>query len=285
MLNSFLISLGAHIAILVFALVSFKTTTIRPQREAAAQPMNTKPVIKASMINNEDVKMALERQKQAELDQQLAENKRKADNLANEKKALQLKQELEAIKKQKLIEQAAVKKASQEKLQAQAEAKKIQEQMLADKKNKQKIEKELAANKAAIAKQQATTVAQQQAAAAAAKLAAEKKAEAEFQEWVDGEVNKFAALLEQKIVDNRNNLFTFSSELSCDVEIKLTDNGTLISAVIVQSSGNNEYDDFQLKAIAKAAPFSMPEDKAVLAKFQDIILNLKNDGERASEIS
>ena len=152
----------------------------------------------------------------------------------------------------------------------QQEAKKVQEQILLDKKAKEKLQKELAANKLA---------------AERAQEAAQKKAEAQFQQWIDGEVNKFASLLEQKVVQNRNNLFSFSQDLNCDIHLKLTETGELISAVIVKSSGNAEYDDFQLKAIAKSAPFNMPEDKAIVAKIQDIILNFTNDGDRISEIS
>ena len=284
MVKSIALSLAAHFIIIFFALVSFKTTTIRPQREMAH---DTEPVvsrtIKAAIISDDDVKFAIERQKQSELTQQLAQNKRKAENLAAEKKALQLKKELEIIKKQKIFEEAAAKKAASDKVKIQQETKKIQEKMRSEQAHaKQKLAQDLAHSKVLAEKLASDKLVSE-------KLAAQKRAEArqaaEQQEWVDGEINKFATLLESKVVQNRSNLFAFSSDLNCDINIKLTEQGDLLSAQIVRSSGNHEYDDFQLKAIAKSAPFNMPEDNAILAKFQDIILNFTNDGDQASEIS
>jgi hypothetical protein len=51
------------------------------------------------------------------------------------------------------------------------------------------------------------------------------------------------------------------------------------------SSGNFEHNELQLKALTKFASFHMPEDNAILAKRQDMLLIFTNDGDQVSEVS
>jgi hypothetical protein len=273
--KEFIFSLSAHSIIIILSLVSFKTVTIKPHQQAynaAAAPA----IVKASIVNDSDVRVAVERQKQEELKQQIADNKRTVENLAAQKQALQLKQELENIKKQKLLEEVALKKVQQEKTKVQQEAKKNL-QKLADQQKiaKEKLAQEIASNKL-----------NEQKRAHQKKIAHERALAAQREELIAGEIAKFGGLLKTQVEANRSNISSFSNDLNCDIHIKLTEDGDLISAMLVKSSGNPEYDDLQLKALLKSVPFSdMPEDKAILAQCQDLILNFANTEDEVSEIS
>jgi colicin import membrane protein len=200
-----------------------------------------------------------------------------------EQNALKVKQEAaEAEKKAEAAKLAEQKAAEQAKLlQAKAdEAKKAEQLKKAQqaKKDKEKDKNKEDDIKKLLAAKQATSKAKTDADATASKQqAAQNLAQSQARSsWVDREFAKFVAQIRADVLSNRTLIGSnFDEDLVCEIRIKLQQDGSILAANIVKSSGNEAYDSNSRMAIFKAAPFDMPEDGELNKKLLDIVLVFK----------
>ncbi len=220
---------------------------------------NTKPLV-AKAIDHKVIEEAINNQR--------SDDKKLKHAIAEQPKTQQLKKDSSYLK------------AKQEKDLKAIQEKKIQtEKELAQKKQQQKKQKEIAAEKLAAEK------------LATAKIAA-AKAEQERQElariqaeeiMLADELSRYASMIRDAIELNRIKLLTYSDDLSCQVNLRLNQDGSIAQLQIIKSSGNLEYDQLQLKAINKSAPFLVPDDQKIMSKLQDLNLNLTNNDQEDNQ--
>jgi len=307
--NPFFLSFAGHVLLLlIFAICGYFDS---PQliQVAGGGGIPEKTIIQAGLINNDAVKKAIDRQEKQKRDQQkkLEVQKAKAEKI--KKEAEHIKAAAEKLKQEVAEKQKKVEKDKQLAIVAKAEAEKAKLQAVKEQ-EKAKLAKEQATKKLELAKQtklqaakeheQAENAkkhaAEQQAAneqarinsekakqaqqaaqaAAAMQAAGEAKRLAARNSWLDSEYTRYVIEIQQRI-NNQRNLSAFSAELVCLIQIKLLPDGSVYDVKITQSSGNAAYDSMSEAAIRKAAPFDMPEDLELAAKFRDIILEFKRD--------
>ena len=59
---------------------------------------------------------------------------------------------------------------------------------------------------------------------------------------------------------------TGNEDLKCTIKVKLTSDGTVISADVILSSGDEIFDRSAENAVHKASPLPVPNDKELFAK-------------------
>lgn len=237
----------------------------------------------------------IERKKKSE-QQRKAEQARKKKALAEKKR----KEELRQKEEQKRKQAEATRKKEQQRKAALLKKKKLQEQKLKEKKLKeqkrQEAEKKTAeekrkkaeARKIAEARKKAEQkkIAEAKRKAEAKRIAeARKKAEAEKKRQAElkrqqereraererlsrGIVNKYVALIAQKIERNWRQPPGTPANLQCKIDIRLRSNGDVISVKIAESSGNAAFDRSVETAVRKASPLPVPRDSVIFKQFE-----------------
>lgn len=237
----------------------------------------------------------IERKKKSE-QQRKAEQARKKKALAEKKR----KEELRQKEEQKRKQAEATRKKEQQRKAALLKKKKLQEQKLKEKKLKQQkrqeAEKKAAeekrkkaeARKIAEARKKAEQkkIAEAKRKAEAKRIAeARKKAEAEKKHQAElkrqqereraererlsrGIVNKYVALIAQKIERNWRQPPGTPANLQCKIDIRLRSNGDVISVKIAESSGNAAFDRSVETAVRKASPLPVPRDSVIFKQFE-----------------
>lgn len=290
--KSFIISVAIHV---VFFTALFTTMSLNTPSEPIKVNLAKEPaIVKAKVVDMRAAQAEeLQRQKLAQeqlLAQQRLEEQQRAEQLkaeqqkAEQLKAEQLKQEAEKVKQAETLKQ--------QKLQKEAEAKAVAAKKVAAQKAEQ--QKQLAAQKEADTKAKQAAAAKELAAkqaadkqAAAAKAAAMKaeqdRLSALHQEFLLTEVEKYRAEIQATIEDNRILSGVFVGDICCKIRIKLLPDGSILSATVVESSGNKAYDDMSVVAVSKSAPFTMPQDQELYNQLRDIVLSFKN-GDQTTDV-
>jgi len=268
----FNISLALHFSVLIFSLLGARATLLKPAPIGAKldvdkttnKPVVREKIVQAALVDSQEIAKVAKAQQQREVKRQeaIARDEKKVHEL--EQKLATMQRQQQKAQEQKAQAQAQLKKATKEREQLKQEQEKIkQESKALTKEHEAALQKVQAAKQAAQAAEQAAKLQQEQQEALIAK-----------------ETVLFATKIRDKIVQNRNTLLSFPQELSCDIKIRLSSEGDLINVALEQSSGNLAYDEIQIKAIYKAAPFSMPLDPELAKKItNDIVLTFKNDDE------
>jgi colicin import membrane protein len=294
--NDFLYSLAVHGLFLIVLLLNVFLGSPQIVHVGAGKEKQEQPIIQAGLIDKQAIKTAINRQEQQERDKQhkLALQKEKADKL--KKEAENMKLEAQKLKQQAAIEQKQLEKDKQLALEVKAEAEKATLQAIKEH-EKAKLAKEQAAKKLAKAKQIKEQVAKEReqeklkaakALEEQAKIAADKQKQAEEQtrmqqqqaernRWIDSEFTRFVDEMRQSVFNNRTLSSAFPPELVCKIQVKLLPDGSVHDVRILQSSGNAAYDAMGEEAVYKAAPFNMPEDKELISKLRDVILEFTNE--------
>lgn len=131
--------------------------------------------------------------------------------------------------------------------------------------------KQLAAQKAAYAKQLQQEKAQQEQEAA---LQAQAQAEAAaIGKVVDEYVAKISAKIRRNIVAPPG----VTNKISAEFDVTLLPGGQLLESELrlTRSSGNRAYDSAVERAILKSQPLPLPPDPALFGRFRNLHLNLK----------
>jgi colicin import membrane protein len=103
-------------------------------------------------------------------------------------------------------------------------------------------------------------------------LAAEEKARqaAARTARTGSEIDKYRYLIKQQVTRNWNRPVGVSKGLTCDVLVRLTQGGEVLSVTVVRSSGNPVFDRSVEYAVYKAAPLPLPDDPTLFDNFRDI---------------
>lgn len=242
--TSLIWSITVHVVF--FCLLIFTMNKTRPSAPVMVN------LIKAEFIDNREIEAKLQRQKildQQRQEEQLRLEKIEQDRLAKE----QLK--LEELKKQQdLKKQEEIKKQEALKKQDLLKKQQIENKKLADKK---------------------------QAAVSAIK-SKQDRIQAERNAFLVTEVDRYKAEIAASIKDNKIESSIFPKDARCTLHIKLLPDGSILSINILQSSGYPAYDQMQISAVRKSAPFTMPAENDLYALLRDIVLSLRN-GEESSD--
>lgn len=163
--------------------------------------------------------------------------------------------------------------AEQKQQQQQEEEEKLAQQRLvterkkqeAQEKERQKRAQEEARRKEEARRQKLTeqSLQEQLAAEEKARLAAASTARA------GTVVDRYRALIQQRVNNNWNRPGSVKG-LKCEVHVRLTPSGEVLSAKVERSSGNAVFDRSVENAVHKAAPLPLPEDPALFDNFREI---------------
>ena len=83
-------------------------------------------------------------------------------------------------------------------------------------------------------------------------------------------VDKYKALIRQRVSRSWNRPVGVAKGLKCVVHVRLTPGGEVLSAAVVRSSGNEVFDRSVEYAVYKAAPMPLPDDPTLFDNFRDI---------------
>ncbi len=210
-----------------------------------------------------------------------AEQQRKAAE-AQKKKALKEKKRREELKRkeeQKRKKAEAARKKEQQRKAALLKEKKLKEQKLKEKKLKEKKlrEKKLKEKKRKEAEKKAAE--EKRKKEQRRKAEAEKKRQAELRRQQEREraererlsrgiVNKYVALIAQKIERNWRQPLDAPRDLQCKIDIRLRSTGEVVSVKIAESSGNASFDRSVETAVRKASPLPVPKDSVIFKEFE-----------------
>ena len=207
-------------------------------------------------IEDQKRKQQQEKQRQAE-----AQRNKKADQEKQRKLEAQRKKKAEQ-EKQRKAETERKKKAEQEQ-QRQAEAERKQQaeqekQRKAEAERKKKAEQEKQRKAEALRQQQAEKALQAQLAEEAALARAESA------------LSQFIPYIQQKVQNSWRRPAGSPPGLSCVIQVKLIPGGEVVSAKVVQGSGDTLFDRSVETAVLKASPLPLPDDPAMFKYFREI---------------
>ena len=225
-------------------------------------------------------KKALKEKKHREELKRKEEQKRKKAEAARKKeqqrKAALLKEK--KLKEQKLKEKKLREKKLKEKKRKEAEKKAAEE-----KRKKEQARKKAEARKAEEKKrkeaEQKRIAEQKRKEEQRRKAEAEKKRQAELRRQQEREraererlsrgiVNKYVALIAQKIERNWRQPLDAPRNLQCKIDIRLRSTGEVVSVKIAESSGNASFDRSVETAVRRASPLPVPKDSVIFKEFE-----------------
>lgn len=289
-----------HVVLLVLLVVSFRWT-----KTTFFAPPAGQPIVQATVVTDAATRKEVERLKQEqerrdreaerkrleeerrrkteELKKAEAEKKRKDEEAkkaeaekkrldearkAEERKKLEEAKNLEAEKKRK----EDAKKAEAEK-KRKAESKKVEE----DKKRKaeakkadaEKTRKEQLAQ--SLKKEEEERRRKEQERVLQEQLAREEqeRAQAQIASASAREVDRFKALIAQKVERNWTRPPEYHKGLVCTIRVRTVSSGEVVSAAVVRSSGNPLFDRSAEVAVRKATPLPVPEDPELFRDFRE----------------
>ena len=180
-------------------------------------------------------------------------------------------QEEEAARRE--AEEADRRRQAELQKQQQQEQEQAQQRLIAERKKQEAQEKERqkhaqeeARRKEEARRQKLTeqSLQEQLAAEEKARLAAASAARA------GTEIEKYRYLIEQRVSRSWNRPVGVAKRLKCEVNVRLTPNGEVLSANVVRSSGNAIFDRSVENAVYKAAPLPLPRDPTLFDNFREI---------------
>ena len=151
----------------------------------------------------------------------------------------------------------------------QKEAERRQQQEAERKKRVAETEKAEKEKAAALEKKQAEEKRRKEAESALQEqVAAEEKRRADAR--AQGEVERYKALIRQKVSRSWNRPATAGKGLQCTVRVRLVAGGEVLTASVVRSSGDPVFDRSVENAVYKATPLPVPQDPQLFSYFRDI---------------
>ena len=194
----------------------------------------------------------------------------------SEEDAKQAKAEADSLAKAEDAKQAKAEAAAQAKAEAAKQAK-AEAESLAKAEDAKQAKTEAAAQakaEAAKAKTEADALAKAEAAKQAkAEAAAQAKAEADAAEATKNklaaqasESNQAKLAIQKKVEHSWIRPATVNEGLKCTIKVKLMSDGTVISAEVISSSGDEIFDRSAENAVQKASPLPVPNDKELFTQ-------------------
>jgi colicin import membrane protein len=228
-----------HAVLIGIAVIGFRWTVQSPSSE----------VVQAVAVPEPSARKPEETNKRAQEEDEARRRAEEADRLRQAEQKQQQQQQQEA--EEKLAQQRLV-----------AERKKQE----AQEKERQKRAQEEARKKEETRRQKLTEQSLQE------QLAVEEKARqtATSAARAGTEIEKYRYLIEQRVSRSWNRPLGAVKGLKCEVHVRLTPTGEVLSANVVRSSGNPIFDRSVENAVYKAAPLPLPKDPALFDNFREI---------------
>ena len=287
-LQANLFTIVIHLALFIFMIFSINWQVKAPyyaevelwdavptQTKPKLQITKTKPKIKKTAPSEEIKKAKIKKDADIQL------KKKKAAELKKKKAAELKKKEAAELKKKKNIERLQKQLLAEEKLEkvqkqllAEEKLEKVQKQLLEEEKL-EKIQKDILAQDA-LEKLQDNLRDKD--------LAQETRIAIEGQEDIvagsnSGELEKYKALIQQKIYQNVNKQLCGLDPVELIYEIVLMPTGDLIgSAKMIKSSDIESCDLAVERAILQAQPLPMPQDRRLFSQLKKLKLRFQPNG-------
>ena len=303
--RSFVYALLAHLLLIIMLVINLDWATKPTPAGAPSAPVQA-VVIDESKVNAEVERLKTEDQRKEQQEQAAAERLRELEAKTQQAEAARVKEQkkLETLKQKQVVEEKRLKeRESQRKLEQQklaTEQKKLEQKKLEQKqaeqkqqaaeaeKKKQAEEKRLAEAEAkrkieakAKADAEAKAKADAEAKAKAAAEAQRKAAEQALQAQIAAEdaardqsiISQYVGIIGDRV--RRNWIQPPSSRvgLSCVVQVQLMPGGDVVSAQVVQSSGDAAFDRSVEAAVYRAAPLPLPPDPGLFESFRTLTFN------------
>lgn len=93
------------------------------------------------------------------------------------------------------------------------------------------------------------------------------------------EVDKFKAIIGQKVERNWNRPLGMAKGLQCIVRVRLVPGGEVLGATVVRGSGNAAFDRSVENAVHKASPLPLPTDPTLFEHYREIEFLFKPEGQ------
>lgn len=225
-----------HAVVIGLAVIGFRWTVQSPPGE----------VVQAVAVPEPPTRKPEETNQRA---QEEEEARRKAEEADRRRQAEQKKQQQQ--KEEELAQQRLV----AERKQQEAQEKERQKRMQEEERKKEEARRQ---------KLTEQSLQEQLAAEEKARLAAASAARA------GTEIEKYRYLIEQRVSRSWNRPVGVAKGLKCEVHVRLTPGGEVLSANVVRSSGNAIFDRSVENAVYKAAPLPLPGDPALFDNFREI---------------
>lgn len=176
---------------------------------------------------------------------------------------------LDAQRRKEAETQAEAERARQAEVKRQQDAERRQQREAERKKQAAEMEKAEKKKAAALEKKRAEEKRRKEAEAALqSEVADEEKRRADAR--AQGEVERYKALIRQKVSRSWNRPATAAKGLQCTVRVRLVAGGEVLAASVVRSSGDPVFDRSVENAVYKATPLPVPQDPQVFSYFREI---------------
>ena len=204
--------------------------------------------------DKEEAKKAEEKKRQKKLEKKAEEAKKK--RIAEEKKLKKLKKKKKEEKKKRIAEEKKLKKLEKEKKELEKKQKLEREKKKKEAERKRKEEEKKLKEKAL-----------------------QEELEAEQSEHDQSEISKFTNLIINAI-ENRFNCSPLFKGISNKILIRMGESGKVIESTIIESSGNELFDQRAEKAVYSASPLPVPTDSKLFNEMRKIRITFEPVCER-----
>ena len=219
--------------------------------------------------DKEEAKKAEEKKRQKKLEKKAEEAKKK--RIAEEKKLKKLKKKKKEEKKKRIAEEKKLKKLKKEKKELEKKQKLEREKKKKEAERKRKEEEKLKAEEAERKRKEEEKKLKEKA--------LQEELEAEQSEHDQSEISKFTNLIINAI-ENRFNCSTLFKGISNKILIRMSESGKVIESTIIESSGNELFDQRAEKAVYSASPLPVPTDSKLFNEMRKIRITFEPVCER-----
>ena len=207
----------------------------------------------------EEAKKAEEKKRQKKLEKKAADTKKK--RIAEEKKLKKLKKKKEAEKKKRKEEEKKLKKLEKERKELEKKQKLEKEKKKKEVERKRKEEEKKKAQEAERKRKEEEKKIKEKE--------LQEALEAEQLEYDQSEISKYTSLIINAI-ESKFNETNLKEGLSCKILIRMSEDGTVLESNIVESSGNELFDQRADKAVHSASPLPVPNEIRLFNKMRTI---------------
>ena len=249
-----------HVLLIALVVVGFRSQS---------KPVSPAAVIQAQAVNDAEMQKEIQQRQRDEAERAAAEAKRLRDQQAVERQAAEAQRQKEQAK---LAEQKRKVDVARQAAQAEAKRKADAKRQAAEAEQQRKVaqrQAEAQRKKDAEARRQAAVQGLKEQLASEEQERADAKARAEQQARAQSELERFQALIKQRVESSWVNTGGWTKDIRCLVHVRLIPTGEVIEATVVRSSGNAAFDRSAENAVYKASPLPLPEDKALFEHFRD----------------
>ena len=209
--------------------------------------------------DKEEAKKAEEKKRQKKLEKKAEEAKKK--RITEEKKLKKLRKKKKEEKKKRIAEEKKLKKLKKEKKELEKKQKLEKEKKKKEAERKRKEEEKLKAEEAERKRKEEEKKLKEKA--------LQEELEVEQLQYDQSEISKFTNLIINAI-ESKFNKINLKEGLSCKILIRMVEGGNVIESNIVESSGDETFDQRAVKAVSRASPLPVPTESRLFNKMRTI---------------